>query len=1309
MNDKLIAAVQTFTLAARHDLEREAGQQLEGLYGWLPDGTFAPPAGYPALQQLEEARTTREMLESYAAAEKDAGFDPTVARRKLVRETAFTWLNRFVAFRMMEERRLIKATVSRLAESNAYLFWLADDKDPAARQMHDQGETPVNAMGEGPRHTAYRRFLLWQCGELAREISVLFDPATLATRLCPRPPALKALVTAIDKESATPDDPAAITNAWKQGNEETIGWVYQAFNAEELQAAFANAREQGQMFEPEDIPAVTQLFTIRWVVQFLIENTLGRLWIEMHPNSRMKASLAYFVPPEVATARPMKRVRDVTFLDPACGSMHFGLVAFDLFVEMYQEELENAGRPGWPETASVVTADDIPTSIVANNIHGIDLDMRAVQLSALTLLIKARNLNPRATFTDRNLACCNVETITGGRLDGMIRGAGFPQPIHERILRSMATRLKDSDNLGSLLRAERDLERLIEEERRRVDLNAEILPGFGESDRLSMDAPDARERFFASLADEIVERLDAFVRSSRESGRDDSHFVGEAAKGLRFLGLVQHHYDVVATNPPYLSSRKMNKRLATLLANEYPHSKGDLYAGFIQRCAELLDSNGFMGMLTMHSFMFISSYEDLRRDLRGNLSIQTLAHFGGGLFSVGNPGTLQTAAFVFRREPDDIRRNDNTAVYFRLVRERDAEAKRSVFDTALAALRNGNDHSLVFRHVQKDFDEIPGRPWAYWTDDAERTLFRVAPKLSTLYSIDSGLKTSGNKRFCRLHWEVLSSTIAMAATASECRSSPRKWFHYAKGGVGERNLSSVYHVVNWQDNGRELKRFLLDKYPYLKGNTAWCTHNEALYCEQGITWSSICPKGFVARFLDAGSICSNAGFAVFPGPEHALPLFSILRSSAVRYVMRILCPTINQTKGGVDLLPIPPFSNKKQELEECARSIISAAILQRAADETAPQFVAPHRGVVFGDTEAVSRTLDQIGLGLYGLSEKETLVAEILETELASDESGDDSETEGGEDEDDIEVQIAANLEGKEARNWISYAIGAVLGRFEVGKAGGLGQGDFTKEDNTKLQALTALDGVLVNDRGQPLDIATRVWTAMGSMLGTDEARAKVRAALGEGESVVLLGNWFDRFTGQPTGSFWRYHFQLYRKRPVYWPLQSPKKNYTVWIFHERFLTDTLFHIRTDIVAPRLRLAEREIADLRVRAAKDKKAAKELERALDLADDLAEFAGNLKMIAERGYTPHIDDGVLLNAAPLHEILPSWPETRVAWKELEAGKYDWSQQAMVYWPERVREACRTNRSFAIAHGLAVPAVEEPRAKGRKRKTGDEMPI
>lgn len=1271
MDDTLIAAIQRFTLDARHLLEEEARNQIDGIYGWLPDGSFAPQKNYPALQQLEEARETRLRLEAYALSEKEAGIDPKGSRRKLVRETAFTWLNRLVALRLMEERSLLKTPISRLMESNAYLFWLADEIDPGARRLHDQGETPANSMGEGPRHTAFRRFLLWQCGELARDVSVLFDPETLASRLCPRPIVLRKLVTDMNV--------ADISDAWKPGNEETIGWMYQAFNAEELQAAFAGAREQGKKFGPEDIPAVTQLFTLRWVVRYLIENTLGRYWVEMHPDSRFRNELSYLVPIEGKDPRPLKTVKQITFLDPACGSMHFGLVAFDLFVQMYLEEMENAGKPGWPEKPSVFLSEDIPSSIIFNNIHGIDLDLRAVQISALALFLRARSMSPTCAFTDCYLACANVEKITGGRLEDLVKNTQLKHPIYERILLALANLFRDSDNLGSLLRPEYDLERLISEERRKALPDRQFKFDFPNLYGENFKTKEKFDEFFGSLEEQILQYLDTLTRKSQDPRNDPMHIAAEAVKGLRFLRLVQQRYDIVVTNPPYLSNRKMNERLKTLMVDYYPNAKGDTYAAFIVRCQELLEKSGLMGMLAMHSFMFISSYEELRAELREQVFIETLSHFGGGLFAVGNPGTLQTAAFVFRKEPDERTRNQGKGIYFRLVRGKNAEAKRITFESAQAALHASQSHALVFQYAQKDFDTIPGKPWVYWLTESIQKTFLIFRLLQTISPSIHGTATYDNFRFLRFWWECGEKKICLIVESWEgFLKSNKSYVPYMKGGAPKAWYGNQEFVLSIRFNGKELKAFLTTKRDKIRG--------EIYLFHKGVTWSDVSSKGFAARFSPGGFIHDVKGMTCFPKEKDIPFILGILNSHFAKYVLAALNPTISNQVGDIERLPVP--DKRSEKIERLVNQCVVLAKQNSQESEITYDFVHPLNSLDELKSRKAELSVCEVEIDrevsrLYGLTEEDLAP---IEQELSGSSGTEDGPIAGDASDDEEPVNQEVLTPPEWALSWISYAVGIVLGRFEIGVPGGLGCGDFSEDVVLVLKGLIQQNGLLVNDPGQPLDLAHRVWQALTCMLEESEARDRIKIVLGEGDPLERLRGWFDRFTGQLNSSFWKYHFQMYRKRPVYWPLQSPGRHYTVWVFQERFTADTLFHIRNDIVEPRLRLADREIADLRPRAETDRRARKELDRLRDFADDLREFSKRIKAITDSGYNPHIDDGVLLNAAPLHEILPSWPETKKAWQELERGDYDWALQAMEYWPDRIKEKCKTNKSFAIAHGL-----------------------
>ncbi|SMP42864.1 N-6 DNA Methylase [Desulfonatronum zhilinae] len=1273
MNDALITQIQNFTLQARAVLEAEAAQQLEGIYGWLPDGRFADEGSYPALGELQEARETRTRLEAYASEEKGAGVGPKDARSRLAREIAFTWLNRLVALRMMEERRLIKPTVARLDKSNSFIFWLTADGNEERYARHQQGGLPRNAMGEGPSDEVYRFFLLEECARLAGDVSVLFDPRNLPSRLFPRPLALKTIVESMNQEG--------IKDAWQAGNEETIGWVYQAFNAEELQAAFTAARLTKKKFEAGDIPSVTQLFTIRWVVTFLVHNSLGRLWLEMHPDSRLRDSLTYLVPSQ-HSARPIKPVRQITFLDPSCGSMHFGLVAFDLLVEMYKEEMDMAGRPGWPERASVASVDDIPASIVANNIHGLDIDLRAVQLSALALFLKARTMNPTCVFTDRNLACANVEAVTGGRLDAFIAESHFSSPIYERVLRAVAASLKDSDQLGSLLRLEKTLDALIAEERGRLNARKQhgfFFPGISE---VQFTTAQGVQEFFEVLHIQITRHLDNFVRESRGMDNEPAHFATETAKGLRFLGLVSQKYDVVATNPPYLSGRKMNNRLADLLKVNYPEGKSDLYAAFILRCQELTQSQGFLGMLTMHSFMFISSYQNLRETLRQHVCVETLAHFGGGLFSVGNPGTLQTAAFILRKEENEQQRLEHQGVYFRLVREKNSEAKRIAFENELNILHSNYSDRLAYTVGQESFDEIPGKPWSYWTGDFVRGLFRKLEVLGKSTPPRVGLQTGENARFLRKWWEVGLQRVEQKATScTQSKSTGKKWFPYMKGGSPKPWFGNQEHVVNWYNNGSEIDAF----------RPRAVIRNPNYYFSIGITWSDVSSSGFAGRISPGGFIHDVKGMTCYPQEREIYAILGLFNSTLAKFILNALNPTISFQVGDIERLPIP--DSVSEPLDVKVQQAIALARQDSADKETTYDFLQPPFSVGQVDERharlrTVEEEIDREVTRLYGLTEEDRLA---LKAELEGGAAVAEAEDDAGEGDDGADIESAWTDSGL-GRAWISYALGAVLGRYAIGEPDGLGRGEFGEPTAAAIRALVDEDGIMASEPGHPQDITARTFACLQLMRGQEAACEIIRSATGSAAAPEeALRAYLDRFTGTPEVSFWRHHLQLYRKRPIYWPLQSPRRTLTVWVFQGRFTTDTLFKVRSTFVDPKVRWLDARIRELRFKAeagsgTEKRRAEKDASLLADQLDDVQEFSTRINAAIQRGYVPRIDDGVLLNAAPLWELLPSWQDTKKAWAELEEGKYDWAHQAMDHWPDRVREKCETDKSYAIAHGL-----------------------
>lgn len=780
MKPETVDAMHDATLKARKWLTTEISEQLEGIYGLLPSGPFNPAAEYPALSSIPEAAETRRRLETHLADEQQAGLTPHQAREKLVKEAAFTWLNRLVAFKMMETRRLLRQTVTRGQESNGFKMWLTESGNDTHYRDYEAGDLPQDGLGEGPRQRAYRRFLLAQCARLAEEVRVLFDPDNLGSRLCPRPQALRQLIDLLNDDQ--------LQEAWQPGNEETIGWVYQFFIEEQKKEVFDRLYKEKEKIRAEDIPAATEIFTPRWVVRCLVENTLGRMWVQMHPDSRLAQQLEYLVPqPDPLPQVPLKPVREIRVLDPACGTMHFGLVAFDLLVEMYREEIERAGQPGWPQKSSVEAEADIPATILADNLHGIDIDLRAVQLSALTLYLRAKTLHPNATLSESRLACADILMLDGDRLTQFLEQASLHQrPIYGRILSALQQRLKHANQLGSLLRLDEEIRKLLEEERHRYERLGRQPDLFGwPKDQFETEA--GRREFCEMLEIQIGQALDAFAREQAAQGVDQGFFASEATKGLRLLEITGQCYDVVLTNPPYMTGRNMNAVLKAYLQKEYPVAKSDLYAAFVQRCTEWLADGGRLGMITQQSFMFISSYEKLRQFLRQRIAIETMPHVGPRAFEEVTGEKVNTTLLVFRRELNAQARNDSVGTYFRLVKEPNGEAKRRRFEQALANLRASQPDTIVYRYRQGDFDAIPGSPWVYWITTGVKRIFETSKPLEGIAEPRQGLATADNRRFLRYWWEVGTQQIAFRCQSREESELQReKWYPYMKGGSFKR-------------------------------------------------------------------------------------------------------------------------------------------------------------------------------------------------------------------------------------------------------------------------------------------------------------------------------------------------------------------------------------------------------------------------------------------------------------------------------------------------------------------------------------------
>ncbi|OPY85800.1 MAG: hypothetical protein A4E72_01831 [Syntrophus sp. PtaU1.Bin208] len=677
-----------------------------------------------------------------------------------------------------------------------------------------------------------------------------------------------------------------------------------------------------------------------------------------------------------------------------------------------------------------------------------------------------------------------------------------------------------------------------------------------------------------------------------------------------------------------------------------------------------------------------------------------MAHAGPALFDVGNPGTLQTSAYVFRRENDPEARQKAEGTYFRLVKEPDSEAKQRRFKEALANLRAGKNDPIVYRYRQGDFDAIPGSPWVYWISTGIQDVFLKCIPLEKAAPVVFGTKTYDNFRFLRLWWEAGYKKISRFNTSwDDFLHGGMEFVPLMKGGSEKRWYGNQEYVLLLTKQGREFLRWLEEKKDRIRGR-------EHLFM-QGVTWSNVCSGRFSTRLLPKGAICSNAGSALFP-PDIEMSL-GVTNSTFAIYAMRLIAPTINFSVGALSRLPFPATTS--ESLPILVRQAIELAKVDSEEIETTWDFVSPPNcsdGIQkvaerHSQLAEIERQIDKEVYRLYGISDEDR---RAIEAELAaggaSTENEEDEEPGGTDSE---ETETAENFWSEEnlAKAWISYAVGIVMGQFEPGSEDGLGRGRFDTETANHLQALKDQDGLLVKDPGHPDDLAAKVLSALEVIFGEEKAETLIREVLGN--NGELLANLRDYLADK----FFKEHIQKYRKRPIYWYLRSAKGNYGLWLYYHRLDKDILFKALLNYVEPKIRLEEDRLKALRNRkesVGSSGREAKQLEKEIDrqeqFVSELKDFEEKLRRVANLHLDFNLNDGVILNMAPLWELIP-WNEPKKYWEELQDGKYDWAHIAYQLWPERVQEACKKDRSIAIAHNLEHLCESAPsKATGAQSK-------
>lgn len=677
---------------------------------------------------------------------KEQDSDYKTAFAYIIEEVAYTWFNRLVAIRFMEVNDYLPSRIRVLSSENPAKKepdFVTTPFDTDLEFTAGEQEEVLHLKDENKLDELFRMLFIKQCNKLHEILPELFEKTDDYTELL-------LTISFTDEDGVVyhlvRDIPENDFNVEKEGQVEIIGWLYQYYNTELKDETFALLKKNVKITK-ERIPAATQLFTPDWIVRYMVENSLGRLWVEGHPNDDLKANWKYYLEeaeqePEVVAQLEKIRAEyktinpeDIKVIDPCMGSGHILVYCFDVLMQIYESQ-------GY-------TGRDAAQSILKNNLYGLDIDKRAAQLAYFAVMMKARQYDRR---------------------------------IFERGISPRVYAIQESNEIDEFT-----VEYFANGNAR---LKADI-------DTIIREMHDAKE--YGSIL-QITQVDFAALYARFEEVREDIHFGREAALN-HLLPLVQaaealaQKYDVVVTNPPYMGASGMGAKLAKFAKDHYPNSKSDLFAVFIERCGEMAKRNGYQAMITQHAWMFLSSFEKLRGKLMQADTVN-MAHLGARAFEEIGGEVVQTTSFVMRKSQIA----DYKGTYCRLIEPTTQQGKENMF------LNEENRYTAQ----QDNFSKIPGSPVAYWASEAQVDIFERSSILSSLANPRQGLITGDVNRFVRKWYECSSQNLNLIGKKDDEKRTG-KWFPYCNGGSYRKWYGNNEDVVNWYLDGNEVKRFTDDK------------------------------------------------------------------------------------------------------------------------------------------------------------------------------------------------------------------------------------------------------------------------------------------------------------------------------------------------------------------------------------------------------------------------------------------------------------------------------------------------------------------
>lgn len=774
----------------------------------------------------------------------------------VIEEFAYTWFNRFVALRFMEIHDFLPHGFRVLSSKDGsvepeIIKNLAFVKDELKLDLGLCEKLKSMGIEE-----LYRYVLFRQCKALSGIFPMLFDEDSDCLELL-LPKTLLLGDTVLTKLVDLGDEPF-----WE--DVEIIGWMYQFY----ISAKKDEVNRAKKTITKDTLPAVTQLFTPDWIVRYMSENSVGRLWLESYPESSLRSAMKYYVEDPEQPEEVQRKIdvikynnvkpEDIKIIEPCCGSGHILVYVFDLLYKMYEEK-------GYQNR-------EIPTLILKNNLYGLDVDKRASQLAAFSLVMKARSVNPRF-FNEKYYVKPQVYEIWDSRA---LYNIGYKRLMEEtKVFTSaaigdiecIAELFKNAKTIGSLLKVkEFNWHRLDE----------------------TIDA----------LENKVVYNI--FNQSLYNVG------LRVIKKLVMQAKILSRKYDVMITNPPYIGISSMEDSVRQYANDYYPNSKADMFAMFME--TEFVKPKGFLAMINMHSWMFLSSFEKLRKKIIDTQEIVTMAHLGAHAFETIGGEVVQTTAFVIRNV-----KLESKGVYFRLVNSKD---KEKTYRDSVGQVE------MRFTANISNFFKIPGSPIVYWISNKIAEIFEVNPQLKTIAEPKQGLATTDNNRFIRFWAEVSILNIGFNYTLEAAKKSGIKWFPLNKGGEYRKWYGNNDYIINYQNDGYEIKNSVLKKYEYLK-TPDFVVKNQSYYFKENGTWSAISNGAISVRYSPEGYIISNAGMAIY-SREYLKYIIAFINSKCVsEKLIRVINQTINFNAGDIEKLPFQIVFNRQQNINNICSECIN--------------------------------------------------------------------------------------------------------------------------------------------------------------------------------------------------------------------------------------------------------------------------------------------------------------------------------------------------------------------------------------------------